>query len=133
MENAFTISAESTAANDKTHLDRAARLQAFSVMPELILDGCGFNFAYYGVQANGRPPVSPELIKEVEGLLSEIIENFSRFCNFTSDGKLRYLCNYSHGTRHIPFTGVAYWKVTDAIQLLEDAAQLESDVDKRVW
>lgn len=98
-----------------------AKLQAFSVLPELVLDGCGFNFAYYGVQAGSQPPVDPELIKDVEGFLATLLGGgFSRFCNFTSDGRLRYLTNYSHNTGGVPFVGVAYLRVSDMVRWIEE-------------
>ncbi len=98
-----------------------SKLQAFSVMPELILDGCGFNFAYDGVQSSSQPPVDPELIKEVEGFLTTLLgEGFRKFCNFTSDGRLRYLTNYNHGTANVTFVGVWYFKVAEMIRCIEE-------------
>jgi len=102
------------------------KLRTFSTIPELILDGCGFNFAYYGVQSGSQPPVDTELIKDVETFLAPLLKGFSRFCNFTSDGRLRYLTNYNHGTRGVPFVGVAYHKVNDMIRWIEEGEEEKS-------
>jgi hypothetical protein len=82
--------------------------------PELILENAGHMFRYYGVDRESNPVA----IKEIEDYLSNIWEDFDKFCNFKTnkDGtmSIRFLSYWSP-----MFIGVAYERVNDMFDYLE--------------
>lgn len=99
------------------------RLRELAKDPDLILDACSHTNAYYGVKQY-PDKLSDDVkakIKEVEVLLNHFLGNFTTFCNFTSDGRLRYLCDYNYGTLNPSFIGVAYVEVEVILSEYEES------------
>ena len=98
-------------------MDTDNRLRELSIDPDLVMEAEEYLAKYYGVKQryDELPDDVKAKVKEVEELLKNYLENLTCFCNFTTDGQVRYLCDYSYGTNYNPFTGVAYFGVEEII------------------
>ena len=79
-------------------------LENLSTVPELIIEGTGHTYLYYGVKyKEGLSSSTIAQLETINNILVDVIKGFSSFSNFTPKGTLRFQYAWDSS-----FKGVGY-------------------------